>query len=277
MNPDDIRLVVALCRQRAGLAIDPARTYLIESRLAPLARRESYGSVGELIAGLRARREEPLIWALVEAMTSSETAFFRDRTPFHLFRDEILPTLSRMRGPEPIRIWSAGCSTGQEAYSLAMIAEAGQGVQPGARIEVYGSDLSERCLEKAQTGLYNQFEVQRGLPIRMLVDHFDKVEDSWRLSPRIRQRVRWRRINLAADLSGMGRFDVIFCRNVLMYFEPETKRAVLARLAGALNESGYLFLGASETAAEANAFFSQTTPDGIWQTRRRAQPQLRLA
>ena len=144
MTPDDIRLVVALCRQRAGLAIDPARTYLIESRLAPLARRESYGSVGELIAGLRARREEPLIWALVEAMTASETAFFRDRTPFHLFRDEILPTLSRMRGPEPIRIWSAGCSTGQEAYSLAMIAEAGQGVEPGARIEVYGSDLSER-------------------------------------------------------------------------------------------------------------------------------------
>jgi chemotaxis protein methyltransferase CheR len=247
MTPDDIKLIVALCRQRAGLNIDPTRTYLIESRLAPLARRESYGSVSELIAGLRARREEPLIWALVESMCSSETAFFRDRTPFQQFRDEILPTLSRMRGPEPIRIWSAGCSTGQEAYSLAMLAEAGHGLEPGTRIEIYGSDLSERCLEKAQAGIYNQFEVQRGLPIRMLVDHFDKVEDSWRLSPRIRGRVRWRRINLAADLSAVGRFDIIFCRNVLSAMDEATRPRVLEGLAGALPADGFLVLGKDES------------------------------
>ena len=247
MTPEDIQLIVALCKQRAGLKIDPTKTYLIESRLGPLARRESYGSVSELIAGLRARREEPLIWALVEAMTSSETAFFRDRTPFAQFRDEILPTLSRMRGPEPIRIWSAGCSTGQEAYSLAMIAEAGQGLEPGARIEIYGSDLSERCIEKAQTGLYNPFEVQRGLPIRLLVDHFDKVEESWRLSPRIRQRVRWRRLNLAGDLSGVGRFDVIFCRNVLCDLDEAVRPRVLEGLAAALPADGFLVLGAEET------------------------------
>lgn len=247
MTPDDIKLIVALCRQRAGLGIDPTKTYLIESRLAPLARREAYGSVSELIAGLRARREEPLIWALVEAMTASETAFFRDRTPFHLFRDDILPTLTRMRGPEPIRIWSAGCSTGQEAYSLAMIAEAGVGLEPGARIEIYGSDLSERALEKAQAGLYNQFEVQRGLPIRMLVDYFEKVDESWRLSPRIRQRVRWRRVNLAADLSAMGKFDVIFCRNVLSAMDPATRPKVLEGLAAALPADGFLVLGEGET------------------------------
>lgn len=247
MTPEDIKLIVALCRQRAGLNIDPTRTYLIESRLGPLARRESYGSVSELITGLRGRREEPLIWALVEAMTSSETAFFRDRTPFHLFRDEILPTLTRMRGPEPIRIWSAGCSTGQEAYSLAMIAEAGVGLEPGARIEVYGSDLSERALEKAQAGLYNQFEVQRGLPIRMLVDYFEKVEDSWRLSPRIRQRVRWRRLNLAADLSAVGQFDVIFCRNVLKDMDPAIRPRVLEGLAAALPADGFLVLGEGES------------------------------
>ncbi len=247
MTPDDIKLIVALCRQRAGLGIDPTKTYLIESRLAPLARREAYGSVSELIAGLRARREEPLIWALVEAMTASETAFFRDRTPFHLFRDDILPTLTRMRGPEPIRIWSAGCSTGQEAYSLAMIAEAGVGLEPGARIEIYGSDLSERALEKAQAGLYNQFEVQRGLPIRMLVDYFEKIDESWRLSPRIRQRVRWRRVNLAADLSAMGKFDVIFCRNVLSAMDPATRPKVLEGLAAALPADGFLVLGEGET------------------------------
>ena len=247
MSPEDIQLIVALCKQRAGLRIDPAKTYLIESRLGPLARREAYGSVAELITGLRSRREEPLIWALVEAMTSSETAFFRDRTPFAQFRDEILPTLTRMRGPEPIRVWSAGCSTGQEAYSLAMIAEAGQGLEPGARIEIYGSDLSERCIEKSQAGLYNPFEVQRGLPIRQLVDHFDKVEDNWRLSPRIRQRVRWRRLNLAGDLSGVGQFDVIFCRNVLSDMDEAVRPRVLEGLAAALPADGFLVLGEGES------------------------------
>ena len=247
MTPEDIQLIVALCKQRAGLKIDPTKTYLIESRLGPLARRESYGSVSELIAGLRARREEPLIWALVEAMTSSETAFFRDRAPFAQFRDEILPTLSRMRGPEPIRIWSAGCATGQEAYSLAMIAEAGQGLETGTRIEIYGSDISERCIEKAQAGLYNQFEVQRGLPIRLLVDHFEKLEDNWRLSPRIRQRVRWRRLNLAGDLSGVGRFDVIFCRNVLCDLDEAARPRVLEGLAAALPADGFLVLGEDES------------------------------
>ena len=247
MTPEDIQLIVALCKQRAGLKIDPTKTYLIESRLGPLARRESYGSVSELIAGLRARREEPLIWALVEAMTSSETAFFRDRAPFAQFRDEILPTLSRMRGPEPIRIWSAGCATGQEAYSLAMIAEAGQGLETGTRIEIYGSDISERCIEKAQAGLYNQFEVQRGLPIRLLVDHFEKLEDNWRLSPRIRQRVRWRRLNLAGDLSGVGRFDVIFCRNVLCGLDEAARPRVLEGLAAALPADGFLVLGEDES------------------------------
>ncbi|MFZ5668404.1 MAG: CheR family methyltransferase [Pseudomonadota bacterium] len=247
MNPDDVQLIVALCRSRAGLKIDPARTYLIESRLGPLARREGYGSVSELIGGLRARREEPLIWALVEAMARTETSFFRDRVPFNQFRDEILPTLSRMRGPETIRVWSAACSTGQEAYSLAMIAESARGVEPGARIEIYGSDLSERALEKAQSGLYTQFEVQRGLPIRMLVDHFEKVDDNWRLSPRIRQRVRWRRINLAGDLSAVGRFDVIFCRHLLNDLDEAVRRRVLEGLAAALPADGFLVLGPDET------------------------------
>ena len=135
MTPEDIQLVVALCKARAGLKVDPAKTYLMESRLAPLARREGYNSIEDLIAGLKQRREEPLIWALVEAMTLNETAFFRDREAFDQLRDEILPTLTRMRGPEPTRIWSAACATGQEAYSVAMIAEDAQGLEPGARID----------------------------------------------------------------------------------------------------------------------------------------------
>lgn len=247
MTPEVIQLVAALCKARAGLKIDPAKTYLMESRLAPLARREGYNSIEELVAGLKTRREEALIWSLVEAMTLNETAFFRDKPAFEQIRDDILPTLSRLRGPNPIRIWSAGCSTGQEAYSLAMIAEEGRGLEPGARLEIYGSDLSERCLEKAQSGVYTQFEVQRGLPIRLLIQHFEKIDENWRLSPRIRQRVRWRRLNLAADLSGVGRFDLILCRYVLGSLDAEIRRRVLEGLAAALPADGVLVLGEDET------------------------------
>lgn len=246
MTPEDIQLVVALCKARAGLKIDPAKTYLMESRLAPLARREGYNSIEELIAGLKTRREDALIWSIVEAMTLNETAFFRDKPAFEQVRDHILPTLSRLRGPSPIRIWSAGCSTGQEAYSLAMIAEEGRGLEPGARIEIYGSDLSDRCLEKAQSGVYTQFEVQRGLPIRLLIQHFEKIDENWRLSPRIRQRVRWRRLNLAADLSGVGRFDVILCRYVLGGLDDSIRRRVIEGLAAALPADGVLVLGEDE-------------------------------
>ncbi|MES2034285.1 MAG: protein-glutamate O-methyltransferase CheR [Pseudomonadota bacterium] len=247
MTAEDIQLLVALCKARAGLKIDPAKTYLMESRLAPLARREGYNSIPDLIAGLKVRREEALIWAVVEAMTLNETAFFRDKAPFEQLRSHVLPSLSRLRGSEPIRIWSAGCATGQEAYSLAMIAEEAKGIDAGTRIEIYGSDIAERCLEKAQSGLYTQFEVQRGLPIRLLIQHFEKIEDNWRLSPRIRQRVRWRRLNLAADLSAVGRFDVIFCRYVLSAMDEGIRRRVLEGLAAALPQDGFLALGANET------------------------------
>ncbi|ATQ40963.1 CheR family methyltransferase [Caulobacter mirabilis] len=251
MTPEDIQLVAALCKARAGMKVDPAKTYLMESRLAPLARREGYGSIEELIAGLKARREEALIWAVVEAMTLNETAFFRDKPAFEQIRDDVLPTLSRLRGPNPIRIWSAGCATGQEAYSLAMIAEEGRGLEPGCRIEIYGSDLSERCLEKAQSGVYTQFEVQRGLPIRLLIQHFEKIEENWRLSPRIRQRVRWRRLNLAADLSAVGRFDLILCRYVLGALDEGFRQRVLEGLAAALPADGVLILGEDESIAGA--------------------------
>ncbi len=251
MTPEDIQLVAALCKARAGMKVDPAKTYLMESRLAPLARREGYGSIEELIAGLKARREEALIWAVVEAMTLNETAFFRDKPAFEQIRDDVLPTLSRLRGPNPIRVWSAGCATGQEAYSLAMIAEEGRGLEPGCRIEIYGSDLSERCLEKAQSGVYTQFEVQRGLPIRLLIQHFEKIEENWRLSPRIRQRVRWRRLNLAADLSAVGRFDLILCRYVLGALDESIRQRVLEGLAAALPADGVLILGEDESIAGA--------------------------
>jgi chemotaxis protein methyltransferase CheR len=251
VKTEDVELVAALCRTRAGLKVDRDKPYLIESRLAPLARREGFGSIVDLVAALRASRDDSLIWALVEAMASTETAFFRDREAFALLRDEVLPALSHQREGEPIRVWSAACSTGQEAYSLAILADAAHRLAPGARVEIFASDLSERALEKAQSGLYTQFEVQRGLPIRLLLQHFDKDGEAWALSPRIRQRVRWKRVNLLGDLAELGEFDLILARNIVTGLDAAARGRVLENLAGALAPEGVLMLGAQETATEA--------------------------
>ncbi|HEX4196627.1 MAG TPA: protein-glutamate O-methyltransferase CheR [Caulobacteraceae bacterium] len=247
MRPEDVETVRVLVHARSGVVIDPGKTYQIETRLAPVARRAGFASLPDLVQAIRLQRDEKLMWAATEALTSGETCFFRDRAPFAQFREEILPELAAKRGERPIRVWSAACAAGQEPYSLAMIIDDERSKLPGARVELFGSDISERALEKAQSGLYTQFEVQRGLPIRLLVRHFEKVDEMWGLKARIRQMVRWRRINLLADLRGLGQFDVIFCRNVISGFDEPTRRRVLDQLARALPSDGRLVLGFDET------------------------------
>ncbi len=249
MNAEEIAQVVSLCRARAGLKVAPDKTYLMESRLAPVARREGYESISELLAAIRARREEPLIWAAVEAMAAGESAFFRDRAPFHHFRDEIVPQLVRARGGEPVRVWSAACGAGQEIYSLALMLAELMEAEPDVRIELAASDLSRLALERAQGGLYNQFEVQRGLPIRLLARHFEKDGDDWRLAAEVRRLVKWRRINLIAGLRQIGRFDVVFCRYVLGGMTEDAQRRVIDDLACVVPDDGYLVLGLKEQVA----------------------------
>lgn len=274
MRPDDISFVVSLCRAKAGLKVSAEKTYLIESRLAPVARREGYESIPDLLAAVRAKREEPLIWSVVEAMTLGESAFFRDRAPFDAFRDEIYPTLARARGGEAVKVWSAACAGGQEVYSLAMlITEMRDGGAP-VNVELAASDISARALEKAQSGLYSQFEIQRGLPIRQLVQHFEKVDDLWRLSADIRRMVRWRRINLIAGLGAVGRWDVVFCRNVLSGLDAPYQKKVLEDLMLVLPEDGYLVLGAKESAQIAgDAFRPVAGSPGLF----RRNPEFRAA
>jgi chemotaxis protein methyltransferase CheR len=249
--PEDMELLAALARNRAGLRVETDKTYLVESRLNPLARREGFDSIEAMVAALRAKRDDRLIWAVVEALTLNETAFFRDRETFAHLRDDLLPALSRRASnggrDRPIRVWSAACSTGQEVYSLAMIAAESRDIEPGAQFEFFGSDISERCLEKAQSGLYTQFEVQRGLPIRLLVKHFENQDEMWAISPRIRQSVRWRRINLMADLSPLGKFDAILLRNVLPGLDPGVRPRIIESLAARLEDDGVLLLGAGES------------------------------
>jgi chemotaxis protein methyltransferase CheR len=230
--------------------LTPDKAYLIEPRLAPIARRFGMGSVDQVLGKLRQSPNEELIWSVAEAMCVNETTFFRDRLPFQLFRDEVAPALAARRPGGKLKVWCAGVATGQEAYSLAMV---GLGL-PGVELEILASDFSHKCLEKAAAGIYTQFEVQRGLPIRLLVDHFDKVDEMWRANARLREAVRWRKLNLMGDFRGLGPFDVVFCRNVLAYFDADARRSVLEKIAGVMAPDGFLFLGATETAMDSDAF-----------------------
>jgi chemotaxis protein methyltransferase CheR len=246
VKADEVEFLAELVRLRAGLKLDRERGYLIESRLAPVARREGFASIREMLLTVRHKADERLGWAVVEAMAAGETYFFRDRRPFHRLRDDVLPALAQIRRSEPIRIWSAGCATGQEAYSLAMLA---MEARLERRIELLGADLSERALERAKAGLYTQFEVQRGLPIRKLLEHFERREEMWMAKAELRALPRWRRVNLAADFSSLGRFDIIFCRHVLEGLDEPVRRRVLEQMARMLPRDGLLVLGQGEQPA----------------------------
>jgi len=236
----DRAYIAAQCLARAGLRLDADKAYLIESRLVPVARREGYVSLDGFVQAIR-DGDERLAWAAIEAMSLPEGEFFRDRAVFHHLADTVLPGLVQARGGGPVRVWSAACGTGQEIYSLAMLLADAPGV--AGRVELYASDLSERSLEKAQSGVYSQFEVQRGLPARLLIRHFEKRGESFQLSPRIRQMVRWRRVNLMEDVSALGEFDLVLCRNLLGQLAPEALGRVRARLARATAPDGRLVLG----------------------------------
>jgi len=247
VKPDEIEFVAEVCRAAAGIRVDPDKIYLVESRLAPVARREGFGSIREMLISARQRKEEKLLWSVVEAMAQGETCFLRDPQMFDQLREEVLPQLAVRRQPgHPIRIWSAGCASGQEPYSVAMTVEASGAGVLACGVDILGTDLSERALEKAQAGLFTQFEVQRGLPIQLLARHFEKRDELWALSPRLRAMVRWRRVNLNAELRGLADFDIILCRNVLKAMTAEARERALGQLVQAMAPGGYLVLGAEE-------------------------------
>ena len=248
MNPADFQLISTLLKERSGLSLTPDKVYLLESRLGPIARRRKLAGLAELIELVRRQKPEPLIREIVEAMTTNESFFFRDMKPFESFRARMLPKLREARlTSRTLRIWSAACSHGQEAYSLAMLLDEQRPLFDGWRVEIVATDIAEQVMARAKEGLYSQFEVQRGLPIKMLTKHFAKEGDNWRLSPAIRSMVSFRAFNLLEDPKLLGRFDVVFCRNVLIYFDPPTKARVLSGIARQLAPDGFLVLGAAET------------------------------
>ena len=248
MMPSDFEFLAALLKERSGLIITPDKLYLLDARLSPIARKHAIANLDTLVAALRGPGKEALIGEVVDAMTTNETSFFRDKSPFELLRTALIPGLATRRAAQRhIRIWSAACSTGQEPYSLAMMLRDNFPALKDWRIEIIATDLSPTVLTRARDGLFTAFEVQRGLPIQMLVKHFDQVEQSWRIKPEIRRMIDFRPANLLGDIASLGRFDIILCRNVLIYFDQPTKAGVLGRMARMLAADGALMLGGAET------------------------------
>ncbi|KNY20197.1 protein-glutamate O-methyltransferase CheR [Methylobacterium sp. ARG-1] len=235
-------------KQRSGLALTAEKRYLVESRLTPVCRRFNLAALGDLIGALKLGQDGAIERAVVEAMTTNETFFFRDRIPFDLFRDTILPeALARNASKRRLRIWCAAASTGQEPYSLAMLLQEAGSKLAGWQVEIVATDLSTEVIEKAKLGLYSHFEVQRGLPVQWLIKYFTQIGEQWQIAQSLRSMVDYRQLNLLHSFTSLGQFDVIYCRNVLIYFDAPTKSDVLARLAAQLAPGGALLLGAAET------------------------------
>jgi chemotaxis protein methyltransferase CheR len=248
VTPQDFDYLRQLLRSRSGLVLSAEKQYLAESRLLPVARKHGLAGLTELVAKLKTASTSPLGIDVVEAMTTNESFFYRDKVPFEHFTDTIMPALMAARAREKrIRIWCAACATGQEPYSLAMSLKSFGAALAGWRIEIIATDFSNEVLAKAKAGIYSQFEVQRGLPIQLLVKYFGKVGEAWQIAPEIRGMVHFRPLNLLKDFSPLGSFDLVFCRNVLIYFDQPTKIDVLNRLAKQMPSDGFLILGAAET------------------------------
>ncbi len=247
MNAPDYEYLRKLLKERSGLDLSADKQYLIESRLLPLARKAGLSGIPELVQKLQSG-SSALITSVIEAMTTNETFFFRDKVPFDHFRDTIMPEVLKARaGRRSVRIWCAAGSTGQEPYSLAMTLKEMSAALTGWRVEIIATDLSQEVLEKAKAGVYSQFEVQRGLPIQMLMKYFKQTGETWQVNPELRAMIQHRQLNLLQDFSHLGTFDVIFCRNVLIYFDQETKINIFNRLARQIEPDGFLVLGAAET------------------------------
>ncbi len=250
--PQDFSYFQDFLQAKTGIYISEDKLYLLESRLLPLARKRNLDSIQALIREMRAggAMQAALIKEITEAMTTNETMFFRDSKPFDYLKNEMMPYIKKHNKSGKLRIWCAACSTGQEPYSIAMTIKENPALFGSfSTVEIIGTDIDTTALHKAEQGQYTQFEVQRGLPIQLLMKYFTQLEsygDVWQLKDDIKKMVGFKQLNLLESYMSLGRFDIIFCRNVLIYFRQETKSDVLNRLSGQLQPYGFLMLGSSE-------------------------------
>lgn len=248
MTPQQFEYLQTMLKERSGLVLGNDKRYLIESRLGPVAKKNNIGDIGKLIETLKRPGQEALRRDVTEAMTVNESFFFRDKVPFKNFEEVMIPHFREARRTQrKLRIWSAAASTGQEAYSLSICTKEQSDKMAGWNIEITGTDLSSEVLEKAKSGLYSQFEVQRGIPAPLLVKYFKQSGTMWQIDSALKAMVKFRTFNLLDEFRALGTFDVVFCRNVLIYFDTKTKANILERISKQLAPDGYLVLGAAET------------------------------
>jgi chemotaxis protein methyltransferase CheR len=248
MTDQDFDFVRTLLRERSAIALDDGKKYLVESRLAPMVRELKLESIADLVELLRAPLSQGLQRQVVEAMVTTETTFFRDLHPFEALRKAVIPELVRKRQNERrLNIWCAACSTGQEPYSLALLLREHFPDLAGWKVNILATDLSREVLARARDGRYSQIEVNRGLPAALLVKHFRQQGNSWQLHDELRGMVDFQELNLVRAWPPLPRMDVVFLRNVMIYFDVETKKAILGRMANVLQTDGYLLLGGAET------------------------------
>lgn len=244
ISPENYKYLQQEIYRESGIVLDGDKHYLLESRLLPVARTANLASLDELCANLRAKSSPGLARQVIEALTTNETLFFRDMAPFDALKQRVLPELMAKK-PAKLAIWSAAASSGQEAYSIAMLLKETKLVP--CPVDILGTDLSDQILDRAREAKYVQFEVNRGLPAPYLVKYFNRQGLDWQLKDDIRAMVRFRRFDLRQPMAALGKFDVVFCRNVLIYFDVETKVKILTQILTVLNPGGYLFLGGAET------------------------------
>jgi len=248
MKPENFAWLCRYLQENTGLVLGSDKMYLVESRLMPVARKHLVDGLDALIETLRSRRPRELERDVIDAMMTNESFFFRDGKPFEQFRQFVLPRMLQSRATErTIRIWSAACSTGQEPYSIAMILKEEEAKLAGWKVDIIATDISHEALARARSGIYSQFEVQRGLPIQLLIKYFTQDGDRWQIVPELRAMVQFREFNLLDDFGPLGRFDVVFCRNVLIYFDQATKASILERISRIMAPDGLLYLGGAET------------------------------
>ncbi len=248
IGASELLYVSQLVHKHSAVTLDPGKEWFVESRLAPLVEHAGLASTSELIATLRARPFGCLHKQAIEALMTQETSFFRDLYPFEALQKRILPELIAARGPQrSLQLWSAACASGQEPYSLAMLIRDGFPMLNDWSVRILATDISSEMLERTRAGTYNQVEVNRGLPAAMLVKHFEKQDKPWRVNDHLRRMIELRQLNLAAEWPSMPSMDVIFLRNVLIYFDIATKKSILAKIRRLLRPDGYLVLGSAET------------------------------
>jgi len=248
MTPQSFDFFTKFLYENSGLALQKEKQYLLENRLGGVLKKHKLESFDELASAVRNDPRGAIGLDVIESMSVTETSFFRDRTPFDLFVSKMLPEIIANRpAMQPIRIWSAAASSGQEAYTLAMLCKENAGLLAGRRVEILATDISKAVLEKAKAGLYSQFEVQRGMPTMLMLRYFEQVGEMWTLTPEIKSMVTFRQFNLMSPFAGMPKFDILFCRNVLIYFDVQTKASVFKKLHSVLADDGFLVLGGAET------------------------------